>query len=582
MKKCILILAVLINLGLNAKAQQKNTGVTINGVTWATRNVGAPGTFVENETDPGLCFQWNSKIGWYPDTTKLGQPGNSTPEGKVWNNDWKGNGAVNWQSENNPCPKGWRVPTNEEFESLFEICHPALGGKNGGVSSENHDELLGYEFINYLGQRLYFPKNFSIEPWKSILDLAVPSHWYWSADAAGNEDAWAFSFWKTPYLSHTKRSGKIMGSNRVGGYSIRCVKDEKISKEKSTDKIPVFMNGDTLNAVLPVPGSLSSLIKYKNEVNQLKIIGKCSSGDIKFIKEMATNGRLTVLDLSEAGYSDLDFSSTNLQSVIIPKNLTEIPNGAFMNCIDLLSVTIPSSVTSIGFRAFYGCCDLESIYAENIERIGDQAFYACTSLSHLYLGSGQQKIANGGFNGWYTDSNTERGIRIDGEVFKNCRSLKSVYIEDRVSVGKAAFANCDSLALVCLPAVWEIMPGAFTNCANLKEVYFGRLLKEIGIGAFNNCQSLKKVGILSGEMPKTVSVYGDNGKDYNSMESLNIFENTPIDKKLIIMKGRYYDWMHINGGFKSISEAKYYFIRAVNGRIVDVHWALDGDGTLYN
>jgi len=55
-------------------------GVTINGVTWATRNVNAPGTFAEKGSDAGMLYQWNRRIGW--SSTK---PLTSSPSGHSWN-----------------------------------------------------------------------------------------------------------------------------------------------------------------------------------------------------------------------------------------------------------------------------------------------------------------------------------------------------------------------------------------------------------------------------------------------------------------------------------------------------------------
>ena len=54
--------------------------VLINGVRWATRNLGAPGQFVSNPEDIGLYYQWGSSVGWE-------SPGTSIPVGAQWR-DW--------------------------------------------------------------------------------------------------------------------------------------------------------------------------------------------------------------------------------------------------------------------------------------------------------------------------------------------------------------------------------------------------------------------------------------------------------------------------------------------------------------
>ncbi|MDR0874361.1 MAG: hypothetical protein LBN27_13020 [Prevotellaceae bacterium] len=84
-------------------------GVEINGIVWATRNVGAPGTFVDKPEDYGGYYQWNSPKVW-SDTSNFA----------LWNNEWNGNSATTWENANNVCPLGWRIPTAEEHQSLID------------------------------------------------------------------------------------------------------------------------------------------------------------------------------------------------------------------------------------------------------------------------------------------------------------------------------------------------------------------------------------------------------------------------------------------------------------------------------
>jgi uncharacterized protein (TIGR02145 family) len=82
-------------------------GVVINGIKWATRNVDAPGTFVADPKDIGMYYQWNRKKAW-PLIGNITDWNTSAPEGDTW------------EKDNDPCPKGWRVPTYDELQSLME------------------------------------------------------------------------------------------------------------------------------------------------------------------------------------------------------------------------------------------------------------------------------------------------------------------------------------------------------------------------------------------------------------------------------------------------------------------------------
>ena len=84
--------------------------VVINGVRWATRNVGAPGTFVANPEDAGIRYSWYA------------------PRRRSW--------VVtnsNGRASANPCPRGWRVPTEEELRLLINAgsVWVTINGVNG-------------------------------------------------------------------------------------------------------------------------------------------------------------------------------------------------------------------------------------------------------------------------------------------------------------------------------------------------------------------------------------------------------------------------------------------------------------------
>jgi len=89
-------------------SETTDTGVVIKGITWATRNVDAPGKFAKNEQSPGMLYQWNRKTGWSAVSTAV-TGWNSNPDL-----------SPEWESANDPCPDGWRLPTKEEFDKLCE------------------------------------------------------------------------------------------------------------------------------------------------------------------------------------------------------------------------------------------------------------------------------------------------------------------------------------------------------------------------------------------------------------------------------------------------------------------------------
>jgi len=86
--------------------------IALAGSTWSTKNVDAPGTFTAHAGDPGMFYQWDSKIGW-----SSSDPMTSAPAGQTWNTTASSN-TVWDMTNNNPCPAGWTVPTDAQLTAL--------------------------------------------------------------------------------------------------------------------------------------------------------------------------------------------------------------------------------------------------------------------------------------------------------------------------------------------------------------------------------------------------------------------------------------------------------------------------------
>ena len=97
-----------------------DAGVVINDVRWATRNVCAPGTFADNPEDAGMFYQWNRRRAW--NTINIIVSG--------WNREAAG--GPTWTAASDPCPPGWRVPTEAEIRSLH-VADREWAVKNGIV-----------------------------------------------------------------------------------------------------------------------------------------------------------------------------------------------------------------------------------------------------------------------------------------------------------------------------------------------------------------------------------------------------------------------------------------------------------------
>ena len=75
------------------------------------------------------------------------------------------------------------------------------------------------------------------------------------------------------------------------------------------------------------------------------------------------------------------FIEHDVNTVIIPNNITSIGYYAFSECTSLINVTIPNNVTSISKYAFYKCSSLTNItIPDSVTSIGSYAFRECNCL----------------------------------------------------------------------------------------------------------------------------------------------------------------------------------------------------------
>jgi uncharacterized protein (TIGR02145 family) len=208
-------------------ADYNNQEVTINGVTWAPWNAGY------SDTSPyGLLYQWHRKFGQAYEAT----PTTSNPSSVTGVNYYSNKDKFFWYSSNlfkydcispqptswnmaveyNPCPVGWRVPTESEMLSLIESGHSwtdsGPNGMKGRWFGENHAGTKeGCVFLPAAGYR-----DVTI---KSAL-VRNSSGFYWTTTTSYVSNTYVSTF-----MSFTNSQVLTNQQYRGMGYSVRCVKE---------------------------------------------------------------------------------------------------------------------------------------------------------------------------------------------------------------------------------------------------------------------------------------------------------------------------------------------------------------------
>ena len=253
-------------------------------------------------------------------------------------------------------------------------------------------------------------------------------------------------------------------------------------------------------------GQLSSHISaagyQSKDIEAMAVLGSLNGTDIKLIREMINDGKLTVLNIKDCRivsggetyyktyYTKNDVigeymfnSCRNLQSIEIPASVTEIEKYAFSRCSSLGEISIPNNMTSIGTSAFSYCSSLKKVsLPEGLLTIGDNAFMDCDKLTSIIIPAstlfiGTQAFANNdglisiSVSSGNTVYDSREGCNAIIETATNkliAGASTTVIPSSIVTIGEYAFNYCTNLRSIEIPAsVTEIEKYAFSGCRSL-------------------------------------------------------------------------------------------------------------------
>jgi uncharacterized protein (TIGR02145 family) len=217
MRKILMVFAVCVTAWFaaeNANGQTAETGVVINGVRWATRNVAAPGTFAATSEDYGMLYKWNTKIGW-----TSANPMTDSNGGTTWVNPGTTLVGNEWTAANDPCPIGWRVPTADELATLNDTTVA------NGWTTQNG--IAGRQFIDYasgVAHTLFLPAAGRRDYVEGALGYSGTRGFYWSSTKHETDPRYAYGLEFASVADGNLPNG-IDWVTRAGinAYSVRCV-----------------------------------------------------------------------------------------------------------------------------------------------------------------------------------------------------------------------------------------------------------------------------------------------------------------------------------------------------------------------
>lgn len=260
------------------------------------------------------------------------------------------------------------------------------------------------------------------------------------------------------------------------------------------------------------------------------------------------------------------------------RGCTEIPAGAFSNCISLSDVVYSDNLVSIGEAAFTGTALRSVILPESLQTIGNQAYSDCKGIEQIWIGRNLSNIGNGAFsaiadNVPITAAGTTPAIggakafpskiKASNDLFvpeesvdaykaewgfsnvEGCPATDSEWIvssgfitaytgtSNNISIPQYigvnyiqgftsdVFKGNTSIQSVVFPEEMETIPeNAFNGCSSLSSVIFSGNLKRVSASAFEGCASL-----LSVSLPESVCTIGEYAFANSGLQEFSVPES---------------------------------------------------------
>ena len=187
------------------------------------------------------------------------------------------------------------------------------------------------------------------------------------------------------------------------------------------------------------------------------------------------------------------FDYSHVKELIMPDDMTDFYGGAnngycFSNMYWLQKLVMPKNLTSIPQYTFYqGYYITEAVMPEKLQTVGEQAFYNCPRMK----------------------TTLPEGLKtIERTAFYDCDSLRLPLPETLTTIGEYAFQKINSFKSLVIPqSVTSIGQYAFADCPNMETVELGVNQYSLAAGVFQGCSKLKTVKLNSPTVTTISSTY---------------------------------------------------------------------------
>ena len=255
-------------------------------------------------------------------------------------------------------------------------------------------------------------------------------------------------------------------------------------------------------------GSFADTLKEAELAKKLAALEQQGGADVKktdIIPKAPESKGLTFAQ-GKGGVTLTGIGSCRDSYVVIPesyqdKSVTEIGEGALMNCPDVESIFIPKTVKVIGRDVFTESNSLENIYVD----ASNPSYKSEGGVLYSKDGTALIKYPPSKGDASFT---VPDGVRVIEEcAFMDSIALKEAILPNSVTaVNTAAFMRCSRLERVNIPfKVTSIETMLFCDCPNIRTIDLPDRIKYIDSNAFSGCSALSEINI-----PQSVTAIGDS------------------------------------------------------------------------
>jgi hypothetical protein len=297
-------------------------------------------------------------------------------------------------------------------------------------------------------------------------------------------------------FSPTHAASSFDGKNGT----VDCISDGQVTGSFRVIE-NVVSEGSECAGIATIPSSVTSIAKEA-------FYYALNLEEVKF----ASGSKLKTIGVAAFG------GLAKLESIKIPRGVTQIGDNAFENATSLEKIAIPASVKRIGNYSFVGTTKLSKVTfssGSKLTHIGEGAFAAAINLKEIKIPASVQKIGATTFSrtpklkAIEVDSKSEFFTSIDGVLFNKKATKLVVYPVGKTStrykipkgvtaIASSAFEGATKLTDIKIPSgVKTIGDGAFFGTSKLTSINFPASVKVIGDYQFYGSTKLRSITVDS-------------------------------------------------------------------------------------